>query len=296
MQQKRGKHKKLPVWLKKRLAHPGKLAGVKDVLDRLQLETVCREAHCPNLCECFARGTATFMILGAICSRNCRFCAVNSSESPGPLEPDEPQRVAEAVRELGLKHVVITSVTRDDLEDGGSKHFARTIAEVRDLVKDATLEVLTPDFQGRRTDIARVIDAGPDIYNHNLETVPRLYAEVRPQADYERSLDVIRQVSDSGLRAKSGLMLGMGEHEEEIVAVMKDLVEAGCDSITLGQYLAPSDAHFEVKEFVTPEEFESLGKRAYSMGFKAVGSAPFVRSSYNADLMAEKTLCGVSPQ
>ncbi len=282
------KRPKLPHWLTKRLPGPGELSGVQDALERLELATVCQEARCPNMCECFARGTATFMILGRNCSRNCSFCAV-ADGAPELPSPDEPQRVAGAVKELGLKHVVITSVTRDDLEDGGSGQFARTINVVRERT-DAAVEVLTPDFQGAEPDIDRVIAVRPDIYNHNVETVPRLYGAVRPQADYRRSLRLIRRAAAAGLVTKSGLMLGLGETEAEIVSVMNDLRGAGCHALTIGQYLAPSGEHHEVKEFITPEKFSRIREKAYGLGFTAVASAPFVRSSYNAGMLAGKLL------
>ncbi len=275
---------KLPPWLSKRLSEPGKHSAVNAALGRLRLRTVCREAHCPNICECFARGTATFMILGHNCTRSCSFCAV-ATGVPEPPEPDEPQRVAMAAAELKLRHVVITSVTRDDLRDGGSRQFQRTIGAVKKAT-EATVEVLTPDFGGRNADIDRVIDARPDIYNHNLETVRRLYPEVRPQADYRRSLALIRRVADAGGIAKSGLMLGLGETEAELLSVMKDLLDAGCSALTMGQYLPPSGAHFGVKEYVHPKQFKRMGGEARNLGFRAVASAPFVRSSYNAGLMA----------
>lgn len=278
--------KKLPPWLSKRAAASVELSGVNDVLERLKIATVCREARCPNLCECFARGTATFMILGRICTRNCRFCAVCDGR-PSELDRCEPQRVAAAVEELQLDHVVVTSVTRDDLAGGGSVQFAQTIKAIRNS-SDAAVEVLTPDFQGAAEDIDRVIDAGPDIYNHNIETVPRLYGAVRPQADYRRSLDLLRRAASAGLRTKSGLMLGLGESEAEVMSVMQDLHSAGCKGLTLGQYLAPSAAHHPVKEFVTPEKFDRLGYKAYGLGFAGVASAPFVRSSYNAREFAVK--------
>ncbi len=285
------KKRKLPVWLKKKLPHPNELSHVKGTLDRLELETVCREAHCPNLCECFARGTATFMILGASCTRNCRFCAVNHDAQPLPPAADEPERVAEAVRKLELNHVVITSVTRDDLPDGGSGHFAGTITTIRDTCDSKiTVEVLTPDFKGDADSIDRVIHAAPDVFNHNIETVPRLYHSVRPDASYERSLSLLSRVARAGLVAKSGMMLGMGETEEEIIRVMQDLVNAGCQLLTLGQYLAPSDKHYGVREFLAPEVFEKLGAQAYDIGFQDVASAPFVRSSYHAEEMIQSNM------
>ncbi len=280
--------KRLPPWLRKRLPGQEELRGVEDALERLNLATVCREARCPNLCECFARGTATFMILGRVCSRNCAFCAVGDG-SPETVDADEPDRVARAAAELGLRHVVITSVTRDDLPDGGSMQFAACVEAVHRL-GDVSVEVLTPDFQGVERDIDRVIGSHPDIYNHNVETVPRLYSQVRPQADYRRSLGVLSMASEGGLVTKSGMMLGLGESECEILSVMEDLLEAGCNALTLGQYLQPSGAHYPVHEYITPERFDYLGGKASELGFSGVSSAPFVRSSYNAGILAERIL------
>jgi len=280
--------KRLPPWLKKRLPRQEELEPVQAMLRELHLATVCQEAHCPNLCECFARGTATFMILGRTCTRNCTFCAVHGG-APEPVDPDEPERLAEAVERLGLRHVVVTSVTRDDLPDGGSEQFARTIRAIRART-EARVEVLTPDFQGRAQDTDRVAAERPDIYNHNVETVPRLYAEVRPEADYARSLALLRRVTDQDLVAKSGLMLGLGESEQEVRQALADLLEAGCRALTLGQYLRPSEAHHPVVRYVTPEEFDALGRAASGMGFDAVASGPFVRSSYNAGALAERML------
>jgi len=279
---------KLPPWLSKRLPPSEALAPVREALARLRLATVCREAHCPNAGECFARGTATFMILGRTCTRNCTFCAVCSGE-PEPLEPEEPERVARAVAELGLRHAVITSVTRDDLPDGGSGHFARTIRAVREGCQ-ASIEVLVPDFGGRRENVAKVTGARPDVFNHNVETVPRLYPEVRPMADYRRSLAVLEQAAEAGLVTKSGMMLGLGEREEEVMATMEDLRRAGCRALTLGQYLRPSPRHHPVVEFVPPERFERWGRVARQMGFEGVASGPFVRSSYKAGQMARDLL------
>jgi len=255
------------------------------LLERLHLHTVCQGAKCPNMAECFGQGTATFMILGKVCTRNCRFCAV-----PGgtPLRPDadEPRHVAEAVAALDLRHAVVTSVTRDDLSDGGSSHFAKTIREIRGR-STAAIEVLTPDFQGREEDIARVVDARPDVFNHNVETVPRLYPAVRPQADYRRSLEVLRFAKSRcpEVVTKSGLMVGVGETRDEVIAVLKDLRGAGCDFVTIGQYLRPSRAHLEIERFVPPEEFRELADEARALGFGGVASAPFVRSSYHAGEM-----------
>ncbi|MCK4283180.1 MAG: lipoyl synthase [Candidatus Brocadiae bacterium] len=273
---------RLPPWLRKRLSPGEDMQPVLNLLKELSLRTVCQDARCPNIAECFGRGTATFMILGGVCTRGCTFCAVARGR-PAPPEPGEPDRISEAVRRLGLSHVVVTSVTRDDLPDGGSGHFAQTIRAVhRDTT--ATVEVLTPDFKGRLEDVDRVLDAAPEVFNHNVETVARLYAAVRPQADYGRSLGVLARAAGSPLSpiTKSGLMLGLGEAEDELLAVLADLRRAGCRALTLGQYLAPSAAHRPVAEFVRPERFEQLKARALEMGFEAVASGPFVRSSYKA--------------
>ena len=284
-----GSVKRFPPWLKKRLPTRAQMAPVLDALADLGLATVCQEAHCPNCGECFSRGTATFMILGRTCTRNCTFCAVAKGD-PQPVDPDEPLHVAQAARRLGLKHVVVTSVTRDDLPDGGSGHFALTIAALRRECPAATVEVLTPDFQGRTEAVDRVADARPDIFNHNVETVPRLYDEVRPLADYARSLSVLRRAADSGPITKSGLMLGLGEREDEVRRVLADLRQAGCRGVTLGQYLQPSPRHHPVVEFLPPERFGRLEQTARRLGFDGVASGPFVRSSYNAGELAGEML------
>lgn len=283
-------NRKLPVWLKKRLPPPASTERVTRLLKDLELNTVCQRAHCPNMGECFARGTATFMILGSVCTRDCTFCAV-AAGTPQPPDPGEPARIGEAVRRLGLSHAVVTSVTRDDLPDGGSAHFARTVCAIRHNTS-ATVEVLVPDFRGRTEDIDRVLDAGPEVFNHNVETVPRLYPDVRPEAEYGRSLAVLARAAEASSApvTKSGLMLGLGEKADEVLAVFADLVEAGCRVLTLGQYLAPSAGHHPVVEFVTPERFEELKARALAMGFEAVASGPFVRSSYRAGEMAARLL------
>jgi len=234
--------------------------------------------------ECFSRKTATFMIMGNICTRNCHFCAVDKG-TPKPLEADEPARIARAAEDLQLLHVVITSVTRDDLSDGGANHFAQTIAAVRGINHNVTVEVLIPDFYGSRQAIEILVDAEPDIINHNLETIPRLYSKVRPKADYQRSLDILKQVKElgGGIFTKSGMMLGLGEAEEEILAVMKDLCQIDCDFLTLGQYLSPSQEHLPVVRYIRPEEFEYLAYKGKEMGFHGIASGPFVRSSYRAD-------------
>lgn len=251
-----------------------------------RLHTVCQEARCPNLWECYARNTATFLILGDRCTRDCRFCAVGHG-APDPPDPGEPDRVARAAAEMGLAYVVLTSVTRDDLADGGAAHFAATIAAVRSRLPRARVEVLIPDFQGNPEALAATIAAGPDVINHNVETVPRLYRRVRPQADYRRSLELLARVSAAGIPAKSGLMLGLGEDEEEVWGVLQDLRAAGCRILTLGQYLQPTPAHLPVVSWVTPEEFDGWRRRALALGFDEVAAAPLVRSSYHADASFE---------
>jgi lipoic acid synthetase len=283
---------RFPEWLRKRLPPAGMTAPVHDLIAELHLSTVCREAHCPNMGECFARGTATFMILGSVCTRNCSFCAVEPG-TPPPLDPTEPDRVAEAVARLALRHVVVTSVTRDDLPDGGSSHFAETIRAVHERTH-ASVEVLTPDFGGREPAVDAVTAAGPEVFNHNIETVPRLYPEVRPQADYARSLRVLARAAGSAAIVKSGMMLGLGERDEEVRAALADLVDAGCRMVTLGQYLAPSRAHHAVREFVPPARFAAYERVAFDLGFEAVASGPFVRSSYMAEQTAGDLLAGAA--
>ncbi len=277
--------RRFPPWLRKRIPHEAELRRVRELLRGLRLHTVCQSAHCPNLCECFASGTATFMILGNVCTRSCRFCAVGSG-TPARPDPDEPRRVAEATAALGLDHVVVTSVTRDDLPDEGSGQFAATIEAIR-AACDATVEVLTPDFHGRADCLGCVLDAGPDVFNHNVETVPRLYPRVRPQADYRRSLGVLGYARQRGCGAvtKSGLMVGLGERRDEVLAVMNDLRSVGCDALTIGQYLSPSSEHLPVERFVLPEEFETYRNDAEALGFVGVAAGPFVRSSYHAEAL-----------
>jgi len=279
---------RFPEWLRKRVPAESERARVDALLQRMNLATVCQSAHCPNLCECFARGTATFMILGEVCTRSCRFCAVPDGV-PAPPDPDEPRRVAEATADLGLRHVVVTSVTRDDLPDGGSGQFAATIAAIRART-EATIEVLTPDFLGCAINITRVLDSGPEVFNHNIETVPRLYDAVRPQADFQRSLDVLALAAKHPRvpMTKSGMMLGLGERPDEVLAALWELRGAGCRVLTLGQYLAPSPAHHPVVEFVPPEQFAEYRREALAMGFAAVAAGPFVRSSYNAADVADE--------
>lgn len=254
------------------------------MLRRAELYTVCEGAVCPNIGECFGRGTATFMILGKTCTRNCRFCAVNKGRPEHPSR-NEPLMVGEAVVKLGLKHVVITSVTRDDLIDGGAGHFAHTIRAVHNLSPETSVEVLIPDFQGQVWALKLVTKARPEIIGHNVETVPRLYSLVRPLADYRRSLEVLAKVKqlDSNISTKSGIMLGLGESESEVIEVLKDLRDVGCDFVTMGQYLQPTKKHLPVQEYITPEAFADYGRRAGEMGFSHVISTPLARSSYHAE-------------
>lgn len=274
---------RLPDWLVKPIPQGKNLIEVRKVLSQLRLHTVCESAECPNLGECFSRCTATFMIMGNVCTRNCRFCAVEGG-IPEPLDSNEPDRIARAVEHLGLSHVVVTSVTRDDLADGGANHFARTITALHDANRTATVEVLVPDFQGTRESIEVVVRARPDIFNHNLETVPRLYEKVRPQANYQRSLRVLEVVKELNgeILTKSGLMVGLGETADEIIRVMNDLRQVDCDFLTIGQYLRPSEDHVSVASFVSPKEFEEIAARGREMGFRGIAAAPFVRSSYRA--------------
>jgi len=280
--------KRLPHWLRRDIPAGAASAAVRGVLAELHLATVCTSARCPNRAECFARGRATFMILGATCTRACAFCAVASGQ-PEAVREDEPQAVAEACARLELRHVVITSVTRDDLPDGGAEQFARTIAAVRSRLIGAVIEVLTPDFAGSIEAIDCVLDAGCDVFNHNVETVPRLQAVVRPRASYARSLGVLahaakrRETDLRSLHTKSGLMVGLGETPDEIAGVMADLRAVGCDILTIGQYLQPTGEHLPVARYVPPEEFAELKRLGREMGFAAVAAGPLVRSSYHAE-------------
>ena len=273
-----------PLWLRRKLPDPEALQKMRALLQRYGLNTVCEGALCPNRGECFNQGTATFLILGRTCTRNCTFCAIPSEERPPAPDPREPRRIAEAASALGLTHVVVTSVTRDDLEDGGAGHFATTVRALKESQPAIAVEVLIPDFQGSLGSLKVVVDSAPDIINHNVETVPRLYPEVRPQADYRRSLRLLREVKEihPAKITKSGLMLGLGEGEDEVLAVMNDLREISCDLLTLGQYLQPSGKHHPVLRYVPPEEFEELRCHGEKMGFKSVFSAPLVRSSFHA--------------
>jgi lipoic acid synthetase len=273
-----------PPWLRRSLPTGPEYERMRSLLRTEGLITVCQEAQCPNQFECFGKGTATFMILGERCSRNCRFCAVGHGPL-GPPSADEPERVAEAVATLGLRYAVITSVTRDDLPDGGADHFAATIAAVRAKSPETLIEVLIPDLQGERSALAQVVAAAPNVLNHNMETVARLYPAVRPQAQYRRSLELLGRVKemDSAMVTKSGLMLGLGETTDELQGVWRDLHQTGCDILTMGQYLQPSDAHLPVARYLSPEEFEELAAAAARLGFAGIASGPFVRSSYQAE-------------
>ncbi len=282
--------RRLPAWLKRRLPRGNGNFFTHDLLRELRLETVCENARCPNRPECYSRRTATFMILGNVCTRPCGFCSVPKGR-PDDLEDDEPARVAEAAHRLGLKHVVITSVTRDDLPDGGADHFRRCILAVRERT-GAVVEVLTPDFLGDLSAVDRVLEARPEVFNHNMETVPRLYKKVRGRASYQRSLDLLAHVKRRSPQTvtKSGLMLGIGETIEELFDVLADLRAVGCDTLTLGQYLAPTLKHIPVARYVPPEEFDELAARARTLGFRKVVAGPFVRSSYHADEMVGEAL------
>ena len=276
---------RLPDWLRIKLPTSDTFAHTRSLLDELKLHTVCESAKCPNHWECWDKGTATFMIAGDRCTRACGFCAVSTAK-PLPLEADEPLRVAEAARRMKLKHVVITAVARDDVADGGAAHFRQTIEAVRQLSPRTVIEVLVPDFQDSDAAIDSVLAANPHIFNHNLETVRRLTPTVRHRATYDRSLSVLKKVKTKrgqSIHTKSGLMLGLGETENEIVVAMEDLRAAGCDILTLGQYLQPTLKHLPVVEFVSPEHFDALGRVARMMGFVHVASGPMVRSSYHAD-------------
>lgn len=276
---------RLPEWLRLRLPTSDTFARTRGLLGDLRLHTVCESAKCPNHWECWSRGTATFMIAGDRCTRACGFCAVSTAK-PLALEEDEPRRVAEATRRMGLRHVVITAVARDDIADGGAEHFSRTIVAVRELNPGVAIEVLTPDFQDKDEAIDLVLAARPEVFNHNLETVRRLTPDVRHRATYDRSLSVLRKAKArgaAGLHTKSGLMLGLGETTDEVLAAMRDLRSVGCDILTLGQYLQPTLKHLPVVEFIPPARFAWYGEQAEALGFVHVASGPMVRSSYHAD-------------
>lgn len=280
--------KRKPEWLRVKMQGGHNTNKVNSLIADLELNTVCSEANCPNQMECFARGTATFMILGRNCTRNCTFCNVTRAV-PDEINLEEPVNVAKAVAKLGLKHAVITSVTRDDLEDNGANQFAQVVKEIRNAAPKVTVELLIPDMQGKEDLIHIIIDSEPNVLNHNVETVPELYSKVRPMAIYERSLKVLDYVKKTkpNMATKSGIMLGLGETKEQVIQVLKDLRSVNCDMITLGQYLRPSMSHLPVVEYVTPEQFEEYKEIALELGFKKVASAPLVRSSYYAEDLSD---------
>lgn len=283
-----GARPRLPEWLRKPETHFQSVAALKRDLRRLSLHTVCESARCPNIHECFHRGAATFIILGNLCTRGCGFCSVPKAKHPGELDTNEPANVARMAAQMQLRYVVITSVNRDDLPDGGSAHFAQTVCAVREALPHARIEVLTPDFCGDFEAVARVLDAGPDVFNHNIETVPRLYKTVRPQADYQQSLDVLRFAKQYRRTAlsKSGLMVGLGEDAIEVERVLRDLVAHDVDVATIGQYLQPARRNLRVARYITPEEFDSYREYGERIGLRRVFSGPFVRSSYMAEHVA----------
>ena len=272
-----------PSWLKRRLPTGPDYERIKGLINRGGLHTVCQEAQCPNIWECFSKHTATFMIMGSHCTRSCRFCAVTHGQTAQP-DPKEPSKIAQTIRDMGLSYIVITSVTRDDLPDGGASFFAKTIQEIRKQNPVSLVEVLIPDFQGNADALQTVLKARPDVLNHNIETVPRLYPAVRPEANYNRSLELLKQTKqyDPSIPTKSGLMLGLGERHTEISQTLEDLFKADCRILTLGQYLQPTKQHLKVERFVPPEEFDTWRKIALQIGFSQVAGGPFVRSSYHA--------------
>lgn len=274
-----------PYWIKSKI-RLGQIHETKKILRKYGIYTVCEEARCPNITECFTKPTAAFMILGCKCTRKCAFCSVTSS-APEPPATTEVENIAKAVQEMGLRYVVITSVSRDDLYDGGAEHFAKTVSSVKNYLPGIKVEVLTPDFQGNINHLKTVLDSNPDVFNHNIETVPRLYPSIRPDADYRRSLDILKEAKKQkpNILTKSGIMLGLGETLHEVKDVLKDLRYSGCDFITIGQYMRPSKANIPVVEYIMPGVFEELRLEAMLIGFKYAASAPYVRSSTNAEEM-----------
>jgi lipoyl synthase len=276
------KSPKKPSWLKVKLPTGDEYKSVRNIVSEHKLHTICESGNCPNMGECWGEGTATFMILGNICTRSCGFCAVKTGR-PLPADLAEPDSVAKSVKLMNVKHCVLTSVDRDDLKDGGSIIWAATVNKIKEVSPTTTMETLIPDFQGKWENLQRIIDVAPEIVSHNLETVKRLTKEVRIQAKYERSLEVLKRLKEGGMKTKSGLMLGLGETEEEVIETMQDLVDVGCDILTLGQYLQPTPKHLEVKEFVNPKQFDKYKEIGLKMGFRYVESGPLVRSSYHAE-------------
>ncbi len=279
--------KRKPDWLKIKVPSGKEYVKVKEIVARHKLHTICTSGQCPNMAECWGRGTATFMILGDICTRSCKFCATKTGK-PAPVDPEEPNNLAKSVKLMNLKHCVITSVDRDDLQDGGSGHWAETIRQVKNVNPGTTIEALIPDFQGNQQQIQCVIDAKPDVISHNLETVRRLTPQVRSAARYDRSLEVIRQIADSGVIAKSGIMVGLGETEQEIYQTMDDLLAVGCQVMTIGQYLQPTKLHLPVVEYFHPDTFNYWKEVGLKKGFRFVESQPLVRSSYHAEKHVEQ--------
>ncbi len=279
------KRPKLPPWIRVRVSAGTDRGMVENILSDLKLNTVCSSAKCPNLGECWNKKTATFMILGDKCTRDCKFCAVNHDTKPSPIDNEEPARIAEAVQKLGLKFVVITSVTRDDLPDGGAAHFAKCISTLKEQNPSVGIEVLTPDFNDKLVDIKTVLTAKPMIFNHNIETVERLSKQIRSKANYKKSLSVLKKASEAGdgILIKSGLMVGLGETDDEIIQTIDDLHSAGVNILTIGQYLPPTSSHWELQRYPKPELFEQWQKYALKIGFKYAACAPLVRSSYNAE-------------
>lgn len=278
---------RLPEWVRRTVLNTEENRHVRKILKDKNLNTICESGRCPNKGECWAAGTATFLLMGPVCTRTCRFCSVNKG-LPQALDDQEPVRIALACKEMGLQHVVLTSVNRDELPDQGANHFAQTIRSLYESIPDLTVEVLTPDFQGRKECLEIVLAAGPTVFNHNVETVPRLYRRVRPGSKYDRSLKMLAMSKEikPSIHTKSGLMLGLGETVEEVLAVLHDLRKVDCDFVTLGQYLRPTRDQLPVQRYVTPEEFAQLGDKAWEMGFKMVHSGPLVRSSYHAKELA----------
>ncbi|NLD93521.1 MAG: lipoyl synthase [Fibrobacter sp.] len=284
---------RFPSWLKRPIAHCGKQKDVLEKIHNSGLHTVCVEARCPNRSECYNLGTATFLILGTTCTRFCTFCSVNHG-IPGPPDPDEPGKLVSAVSSLKLRHVVITSVTRDDLPDGGASVYADIITRLKKEIPGITVEVLIPDFKGDKDALLTVFEAKPDIFNHNVETVPRLYNQIRPQAIYQRSLDVLKYASEYGLVVKSGIMAGLGEQDEEVFGVMQNLLDHGCSIMTIGQYLRPSRSQTPVVAHVSPDKFSEYEKKGIDLGFRTVFAGPYVRSSYMAEQILNRTKSGCS--
>ncbi len=271
-----------PDWLRVKLPTGQNYKHVRSLVDEYKLHTICESGNCPNMGECWGAGTATFMILGNVCTRSCSFCAVKTGR-PTELDWDEPQRVAEAIKLMSVKHAVLTSVDRDELKNGGSKVWAATVRAIREISPETTLETLVPDFKGNRDSVEDIIEVAPEVISHNMETVERLYRLVRPQAKYQRSLDVIQQLNEGGMRTKTGIMVGLGEKQEEVFKVMDDLVAHGCHILTIGQYLQPTKMHLEVAEYVHPDIFALYKEEGLKRGLKYVESGPLVRSSYHAE-------------